>query len=548
MVWVNAMIESAGATVLDGPETVGLDQQATRGRARDMARFASSDSAAPDIDTSTEDTARLSFEAGGSSFMLNYPFVYPSAKENAPDVFKQMEATTYPAVVEGEPSAPPLGGINLGISEFSENSDLAFEAAACMVQPENQLTAATLGGLPPTNEDVYDDEGRSRRRTPAFLTSSRDRSRTLLPRPGDARLHRPLAGDPERAPPDRRRGSRGGRGGVREAQGLRRAGREEGGALVSDRFRDEARLGWMLCAPAVIAMVLVTAYPIGYALVLSLQELDLRFPDEGGFVGLANYQTVLTSSLWWEDVFNTTIITLISVAFELTLGMIIALVMHRAIFGRGVVRTSVLIPYGIVTVVAAFSWQFAFNPDTGFVNELPFIADDKAWFGERFSSMAVIIMAEVWKTTPFMALLLLAGLVTIDDGIYEAAKVDGATAWQRFWKITLPLMKPAILVALLFRTLDAFRIFDNIFIMTGGAQNTESVSILGYNQLIERLNLGLGLGRLRPHLRLRVPDRVPLHQGVRREDERRETGWLRRQAAARRPCGPSGSSLSSSTP
>ena len=261
---------------------------------------------------------------------------------------------------------------------------------------------------------------------------------------------------------------------------------------MSDRSKDERRLGWMLCAPAVIAMVLVTAYPIGYALVLSLQEIDLRFPDEGGFVGLANYQTVLTSSLWWEDVFNTTIITLISVAFELTLGMIIALVMHRAIFGRGVVRTSVLIPYGIVTVVAAFSWQFAFNPDTGFVNELPFIADDKAWFGDRFSSMAVIIMAEVWKTTPFMALLLLAGLVTIDDGLYEAAKVDGATAWQRFWKITLPLMKPAVLVALLFRTLDAFRIFDNIFIMTGGAQNTESVSILGYNQLIERFNLGFG--------------------------------------------------------
>jgi multiple sugar transport system permease protein len=166
--------------------------------------------------------------------------------------------------------------------------------------------------------------------------------------------------------------------------------------------------------------------------------------------------------------------------------------MHRAIFGRGVLRTSVLIPYGIITVVAAFSWQFAFAPDTGFVNNLPLIADDKAWFGDRFSSFAVIIMAEVWKTTPFMALLLLAGLVTIDAGLYEAAKVDGASAWQRFWKITVPLMKPAILVALLFRTLDAFRVFDTIFIMTGGAQDTESVSILGYNQLIERLNLGLG--------------------------------------------------------
>ncbi len=129
---------------------------------------------------------------------------------------------------------------------------------------------------------------------------------------------------------------------------------------MSDRSKSERKLGWMLCAPAVFAMVLVTAYPIGYAVVLSLQELDLRFPDEGGFVGLANYQSVLTSSLWWQDVFNTTFVTVISVALELTLGMIIALVMHKAIFGRGTVRTSVLIPYGIVTVVAAFAWQFAF--------------------------------------------------------------------------------------------------------------------------------------------------------------------------------------------
>jgi multiple sugar transport system permease protein len=261
---------------------------------------------------------------------------------------------------------------------------------------------------------------------------------------------------------------------------------------ITSRTKSERRLGWLLCAPAVFAMLLVTAYPIGYAIVLSLQEVDLRFPDEGGFTGLSNYESVLTSGLWWQDLFNTLFITVISVAIELALGMIIALVMYRAIFGRGLVRTAVLVPYGIVTVVAAFSWFYAFSPDTGFVNNLPLIADDKAWFGERFSSFAVIIMAEVWKTTPFMALLLLAGLTTIDDGLYEAAKVDGASAWQRFWRITLPLMKPAILVALLFRTLDAFRIFDTIFIMTRGAQDTESVSILGFNQLISRLNLGLG--------------------------------------------------------
>jgi trehalose/maltose transport system permease protein len=263
-------------------------------------------------------------------------------------------------------------------------------------------------------------------------------------------------------------------------------------AKASSRTRSEHKLAWMLCAPAVLAMLLVTAYPIAYAVVLSLQNVDLRFPDENSFAGLSNYATVLTSSLWWTDIFNTVFLMVTTVAIELVLGMAIALVMHRAIFGRGVVRTSVLIPYGIITVVAAFAWQFAFAPETGFVNNLPLISDEMDWFGGRFSSFAVIIMAEVWKTTPFMALLLLAGLVTIDDQLYEAARVDGATAWQRFTRITLPLMKPAILVALLFRTLDAFRVFDTIFIMTRGALETESVSILGYNQLISRLNLGLG--------------------------------------------------------
>jgi multiple sugar transport system permease protein len=268
--------------------------------------------------------------------------------------------------------------------------------------------------------------------------------------------------------------------------------KNKGAAKVNERTRAERKLAWMLCAPAVIAMLAVTAYPIGYALVLSFQHLDLRFPDEGGFAGFSNYATVLSAPLWWQDVFNTTFVTVIGVSIELVLGMGIALIMHKAIFGRGAIRTAVLIPYGIITVVAAFSWQFAFASDTGFVNNLPLISDNMAWFGGRFSSFAVIIMAEVWKTTPFMALLLLAGLTTIDDGLYEAARVDGATARQRFFRITLPLMKPAILVALLFRTLDSFRVFDTIFIMTGGAQDTESVSILGYNQLIGRLNLGLG--------------------------------------------------------
>ncbi len=261
---------------------------------------------------------------------------------------------------------------------------------------------------------------------------------------------------------------------------------------LSSRTKSERKLAWILCAPAVIVMLAVTAYPIVYAFVLSLQKLDLRFPEQTEFIGLSNYGTVLSSELWWLDVFNTLLIMVISVSIELVLGMLIALVMHRAIFGRGIVRTVVLIPYGIITVVAAFAWQFAFASESGFVDNLPFIADEKNWFGGHISSLAVIIMAEIWKTTPFMALLLLAGLVTIPDELYEAARVDGATAWQRFRKITLPLMKPAILVALLFRVLEASRVFDSIFIMTHGAQNTESVSILGFEQLINRLNLGVG--------------------------------------------------------
>jgi multiple sugar transport system permease protein len=261
---------------------------------------------------------------------------------------------------------------------------------------------------------------------------------------------------------------------------------------ASERKREERRLAYMLCAPAVITMLLVTGYPIGYAFYLSLQRLDLRFPDEQEFVGFANYGEVLSSSTWWSDVFTTAIVTVSSVAIELVLGMAIALVMHRAIFGRGPVRASILIPYGIVTVVAAFAWRYAFDPTSGFVQGLPLISDTWAPFNERGSSLLVIVLTEVWKTTPFMALLLLAGLALVPDDLHEAARVDGANAVQRFVSITLPLMRPAILVALLFRTLDAFRIFDTVFIQTAGANGTETVSILGYNVLINRVNLGLG--------------------------------------------------------
>jgi multiple sugar transport system permease protein len=250
----------------------------------------------------------------------------------------------------------------------------------------------------------------------------------------------------------------------------------------------------LLCAPAAVVMLLVTAYPILYNVYLSLLRADLRFPDDNTWVGLNNYITVLTSSVWWRDFWHTIVITGVSVGIELVLGMLLALVMHRAIFGRGVIRTSALVPYGIVTVVAAFAWRFAWSSaEGGFVPKILGMSYDPVATTEPFWNFVVVIATEVWKTTPFMALLLLAGLTIVPDELHEAARVDGATNWQRFWKITIPIMKPAILVALLFRTLDAFRIFDSVYIIsTGNNPNVETVSVLNFNELLTRLNLGVG--------------------------------------------------------
>ncbi len=265
---------------------------------------------------------------------------------------------------------------------------------------------------------------------------------------------------------------------------------------ASDRSVAENRLGLKLVAPAVVLMLIVTAYPMLQALYLSLFRYRLTTPNEREFVGLGNYLTALSDSLFWQDLLNTVVIMVVSVAVELVIGFGFAMVMHRIIFARGVMRTSILIPYGIITVVSAFAWQFAFSLNNGFVNSwfawLPWIGPDTNWFGAHWPAMFAIIVSEIWKTTPFMALLLLAGLSQVSEDMLEAAKVDGATWTQRLFKVILPNMRAAIMVAVLFRALDAFRIFDNIFVMTKGAQGTESSSFLTYRQVIEQFQLGMG--------------------------------------------------------
>jgi multiple sugar transport system permease protein len=245
----------------------------------------------------------------------------------------------------------------------------------------------------------------------------------------------------------------------------------------------------MLIAPAVLVMIAVTAYPVGYAIYLSLERYNLELPQQTKFIGFANYGAVLSSPYWWHALLVTVIITVFSVAITLVLGMLLAQVLHRTQFGRGTVRTASLIPYGIVTVAAAYSWQYAWTPNQGYLSSM---FHNSAPLTSQVEAIIIIVIAEIWKTTPFMGLLLLAGLSLVPEDLLKAAKVDGATGWQRFTRITLPLMKPAILVALLFRTLDSFRIFDNIFILTSGNNGTGAVSNLGYDNLFSALNLGIG--------------------------------------------------------
>jgi trehalose/maltose transport system permease protein len=266
---------------------------------------------------------------------------------------------------------------------------------------------------------------------------------------------------------------------------------------ISDRSRAERKLGWLLAGPAFLVMLAVTAYPILQAVYESLFSYRLTDPDNRSFNGLANYWVILTDQLWWTAIGVTLLITIITVAVELVLGFALALVMSKALSSiRPVVRAAILIPYAVITVVSAFAWQFAFDINTGFVNSwfawIPGVSATTDWFGDFGTSLFVVCLAEIWKTTPFISLLLLAGLAQVPEVLQEAAKVDGASWWQRMWKVTIPNMKAAIMVALLFRTLDAFRVFDSIFVMTGGANSTESVSFLAYRQTIARLEIGLG--------------------------------------------------------
>jgi ABC-type sugar transport system permease subunit len=262
---------------------------------------------------------------------------------------------------------------------------------------------------------------------------------------------------------------------------------------VNARLR--ARLALWLLAPALLYVAVLGAFPVLSQFVLSFSKYNLKFPDERGLVGLANYVRLVRDGVFWADLGQTTYFTVASVGLELVFGLAAALLVNRIIRGRTAMNSSLIVPWALPTVVAATMWSLLLNDRVGLVNSilerLGLMTEPIVWLGPKFA-MTSLIAADVWKTTPFVAIILLAGLKSIPSQYYEAAALDGAGKWATFRSITLPLLRPFIAVAVLFRTMDAFRIFDLVWVLTGGASRTETLSVYIQKVLFRYADLGYG--------------------------------------------------------
>jgi multiple sugar transport system permease protein len=250
-------------------------------------------------------------------------------------------------------------------------------------------------------------------------------------------------------------------------------------------------VGTGFVTPALILLSLVTIYPILYVVYLSLERRLLIF-NISRFVGLDNYLFLFRDDRFWNALGNTAYFTAMSVALEMALGLSIAVLLNRSFRLKGMARAAVLVPWAVPTVVSARMWEWMYNTDFGILN---YIFGAKInWLGSPSLALNAAVFMDVWKTTPFVAILLTAGLQVIPADLYQAARIDGAGAWQAFRKITIPLLKPVIIVVLAFRTLDAFRVFDAIYVLTGGgpANSTETLSIYAYKVLFQTLQFGYG--------------------------------------------------------
>ncbi|RDI95025.1 sugar ABC transporter permease [Meiothermus sp. QL-1] len=258
----------------------------------------------------------------------------------------------------------------------------------------------------------------------------------------------------------------------------------------------QVRLAWLLVLPTLLVVVFVAGYPLAQVFYWSFYKADIALVEPPEFVGFENYLFLLRDPDFREALWNTIKFTVFSVSIETVLGLVIALIIHSNFKGRGLVRTAILIPWAIPTVVSAKMWQWMLNDVYGVINilgvKLGILSQKVAFLARPELMLPAIIAVDVWKTTPFMALLLLAGLQLIPNELYEAASIDGASRWQQFWTITLPLLTPALVVALVFRTLDALRVFDVIYVMTGVNPATRTLAVYNRQNLIDFQDLGYG--------------------------------------------------------
>ncbi|MFC5758032.1 carbohydrate ABC transporter permease [Rhizobium sp. GCM10022189] len=260
--------------------------------------------------------------------------------------------------------------------------------------------------------------------------------------------------------------------------------------------RRDHRAAWLFLLPVIVVMLVVALWPLSRTFFFAFTDAYLDDPSVYSMTGLDNFLEVINDRSWWIAVKNTLIFTVISVAIETVLGLAIALLVNEAIPGRGLARAAILVPWAIPVVVSTKIWEWMLNDQFGVINKLliglGLIDHGVPWTASGSLLMSVVIFVDVWMTTPFMVLLILAGLQLISSEIFEAAEVDGIPAWKRFWSITLPMLRPAIGVAVLFRALDALRMFDLAYVMAASNESVMTVSIYARDRLISFQELGVG--------------------------------------------------------
>jgi len=528
------LLGAFGGRILDGNSEVVVDAEPAVAALTWLRDAVHEDGVVPEAAlTWREERARLAFQDGRAAFMRNWPYAWSLlADEERSAVSGRVAVSPMPAGPGGEPTAC-LGGQHLAVNARSEHPEAARALVAFLTHPEQMLERARLTGQLPARPSVYEDPALAEALAipPAQVLDvvRRARPRPVTPLYAElsqalqTRLHRALTGQAtprdalaEAAAAMREvlAAARAGRGrarlppaarvalalallagGVLLLRGLAR----RRGATAPDVEPAEARLARALALPALAVIALVAAVPLGWTVWESLHRHDVRMPSAGRpFVGLANYAEALRTPRVWEALLNTLGFTAVSVALELVLGLALALVLERSFRGRGLARVTVLLPWALPTVVAALVWRFLFEGRSGLVDAVlvgaGVLDEPLVWLGGALSAWVPIVLADVWRTTPFVALLLLAGLQTIDREVRDAARIDGAGAWRRLLHVILPLLRPTLLVVLLFRSLDAIRVFDLVYALTGGGPGTatEPISLTTFTALLGDLRFGYG--------------------------------------------------------